>query len=268
MYPDHRPTALNFAELLVLMGGGGRPAAFSPAALPGYIDSPFSVATMRGGGALWQDTGKTVPATADGDPVRVANCGAPDWTAPTDAARPLLWDEGGGKWSLFFDGVDDILSWTASGFVVAMSNYSLAASIVPLSTNGGVDKTWLAKGFPGGNVLAQIGFGPAFGSTLFRAWSGSGFAFDSIARPAISDGVAAVVGFGQRSGGATLVCRTNGGEATSPRTLTQTDTSQTLTVGGAAGGDKQTMRLRGLSVYSSALTGAEWTLLETFLGGL
>lgn len=82
---------------------------FVPTQLPGYVDSPFNVAYLRWAGRLWQDTAMTVPAVADGDPVRRIVCGSTYYDAPSDAARPLLWDEGGGKWSLSFDGVDDRL---------------------------------------------------------------------------------------------------------------------------------------------------------------
>jgi hypothetical protein len=88
---------------------GGGAAPWLPSSLTGYVGSPFSVAYFRGLGTLWQDTAKTIAAVVDGDPVRVAVCDGVDWTAPTDAARPLLWDEGGGLWSFYFDGVDDCL---------------------------------------------------------------------------------------------------------------------------------------------------------------
>jgi hypothetical protein len=93
---------------------GGGAGVWLPSSLTGYVGSPHSVAYFRSLGTLWQDTAKTIPAAADGDPVRVAVCDGVDWTAPTDAARPLLWDEGGGLWSFYFDGVDDELT-TAFG---------------------------------------------------------------------------------------------------------------------------------------------------------
>jgi len=74
-------------------------------------------AEARSAGLLWQNTAKTVPATADGDPVRVAVCPytGVEFAAPSDAARPLLYDETGGKWSLSFDGVDDQLQLSPTG---------------------------------------------------------------------------------------------------------------------------------------------------------
>lgn len=88
------------------------PAAWSPADLPGLAPS-IQVALSRSTGLLWQNLAETVPAVADGDPVRVATCPwtGGKYTAPSDSARPLLWDEGGGKWSLFFDGIDDRMAF-------------------------------------------------------------------------------------------------------------------------------------------------------------
>ena len=88
--------------------------AWNPSLLPG-IAPGLDIATQRSLGLLWQDTGKTVPALVATDPIRVATCPwtGVDYTAPSDAARPLLYDEGGGKWSAAFDGVDD--RTTASG---------------------------------------------------------------------------------------------------------------------------------------------------------
>jgi hypothetical protein len=96
---------------LMLTGAGAAGAlGFTPASLSGLAVTLLP-AQQRSAGLLWQNTAKTVAATADGDPVRVAVCPytALEFTAPSDTARPLLWDEGGGKWSLAFDGVDDYL---------------------------------------------------------------------------------------------------------------------------------------------------------------
>lgn len=89
----------------------GGVSAWNPSRLTGLAVTLLP-AESRSRGLLWQNTAETVPAVADGDPVRVAVCPytGVKFTAPSDAARPLLWDEGGGKWSLSFDGVDDYLS--------------------------------------------------------------------------------------------------------------------------------------------------------------
>lgn len=130
--------------------GGGAPA-WLPSSLTGYVGSPFSVAYFRGLGTLWQDTAKTIPATADGDPVRVAVCDGVDWTAPTDAARPLLWDEGGGKWSFYFDGVDDFLSCAAISFAQPFSVWSAAARM-------------------GASALGSRWWGSGSGTSCYSVW--------------------------------------------------------------------------------------------------
>ena len=63
-------------------------AAWSPASLTGLAPTLLP-ALSRTQGKLWQDSAKTVPATAAGDPVRVATCPflGVDYTAPSDAAR-------------------------------------------------------------------------------------------------------------------------------------------------------------------------------------
>jgi len=103
-----------FRKLATGLGGSGgaAPTPWSPGDLPGLQPS-LQVALSLSQGGLWQDAGKTVPATEDGDPVRVATCPwtGQDYVAPSDSARPLLWDEGGGKWSLFFDGIDDRMAF-------------------------------------------------------------------------------------------------------------------------------------------------------------
>lgn len=96
-------------------GGGGGASGWQPDELAGLAPT-LSVSRQRSSGLLWQDAAKTVAARADGDRVRVATCPwtGVDYTAPSDAARPVLTDEGGGLWSLAFDGVDDYLRCPAS----------------------------------------------------------------------------------------------------------------------------------------------------------
>lgn len=119
-------------------------AAWTPASLTG-LAATLLPAESRSRGLLWQNTAKTMPATADGDPVRVAICPytAVEFTAPSDSARPLLYDESGGLWSLEFDGVDDYLEagnlsalFSAAGSASYRFNVtSIAASFEILNTN-------------------------------------------------------------------------------------------------------------------------------------
>jgi hypothetical protein len=78
--------------------------------LPSNLVFAGYVANYRAAGKLWQDAAKTIPAVADGDPVRVMvdpNTGQ-EAVAPSDPARPLLWQDVN-NWSLSFDGIDDQL---------------------------------------------------------------------------------------------------------------------------------------------------------------
>lgn len=103
---------------LLLTGTGPPGTAWNPGQLSGLMATLLPAESLAAG-MLWQNTAKTTPATADGDPVRVAVCPytGVEFTAQSDAARPLLYDEGGGKWSLSYDGVDDrhdlTLTWPA-----------------------------------------------------------------------------------------------------------------------------------------------------------
>ena len=100
------------------LGRGGAPS-WSPNQLPAFLGG-LDIAASLAAGKLWQNAGKTVAATSDTDPVRVATChySGVDFTAPSDAARPLL-KITGSKSYLLFDGTDDEMSsnlghtWTA-----------------------------------------------------------------------------------------------------------------------------------------------------------
>lgn len=111
----------------------GGVSAWNPSRLTGLAATLLPALSLAQG-KLWQNTAKTTPATADGDPVRVAVCPftAVEFTAPSDAARPLLWDEGGGKWSLSYDGVDDTLTRAALGqttsFILASRSRAAATA--------------------------------------------------------------------------------------------------------------------------------------------
>jgi hypothetical protein len=116
-------------------------APWTPANLSGLAPS-LSVAMQRSSGLLWQNTAKTIPAVADTDPVRVATCPwtGVDYTAPSDAARPLLWDLGSGKWGLKGDGVDDILATTVlavtTGYTVSLGIASVQSGNNFVFNNG------------------------------------------------------------------------------------------------------------------------------------
>jgi hypothetical protein len=170
---------------------GGGAAPWLPSSLTGYVGSPFSVAHFRSQGTLWQDTAKTIPAVADGDPVRVASCDGVDWTAPSDAARPLLWDEGGGLWSFYFDGVDDCLIGASTPSVV----WTLAGRICSLSVTGAFRSILSRIDAPTRrNAMIYVNTD----ATIFAAYTTADGVYDGAFSPAITADTYATVA-GRRS---------------------------------------------------------------------
>ncbi len=107
---------------------GGGPPPWSPADLPSLLPT-VQVALSRSQGKLWQDAGKTVPATANADPVRVATCPftGDDWTSPSDAARLLLKTDGT-FWWLESDGSTLELDAPSTCDLTGASSLSLGAA--------------------------------------------------------------------------------------------------------------------------------------------
>jgi len=127
---------------------------WSPDLLSGLHSAP-AIALCRSLNLLWQDAAKTTIATAANDPVRVVKCPftGVEFTAPSDAARPLLTNPAGAIWCLTFDGVNDCMDFAG-----------LASK--PLSAHFGVRWT-------GANAAAVFITGPA-GSQKFKGESGLG----------------------------------------------------------------------------------------------
>lgn len=74
-------------------------AAWTPAQLPGLSWTFFPV-VAREQGLMWQDLGRTTPAVADGDLVRVIECPftGTEFSTPDDATRGTLKTDGSGHW--------------------------------------------------------------------------------------------------------------------------------------------------------------------------
>jgi hypothetical protein len=149
-------------------------ARWTPAALGAALKATVLPAMSRSAGLLWQDAAKTVPAVADGDPVRVAVCPftAVEFTAPSDATRPTL-QNSGSSWWLEFDGVDDYL---AAGDI--MTGATAGYIVTRIQAPGGDGSTegmwvWVASGGGGAddpksyyNLATDIY--EAFGTTVRR----------------------------------------------------------------------------------------------------
>ncbi|MDY3561937.1 hypothetical protein R5W23_003367 [Gemmata sp. JC673] len=129
---------------------------WSPAKLPGLFGTIYP-ALARLHGLLWQDIAKTVPAVTHLDPVRVAECPytGHEFTAPSDNASPILRDEGGGKWSLLFDGVDDnFVVSSPTAFPSGGAPVTIAAAVTPASVIGTQMLTWIT--YAGGNAAIAL----------------------------------------------------------------------------------------------------------------
>lgn len=164
---------------------GGGAAAWTPASLSGLS---FTVlpAVSRSQGKLWQDSGETVAVSSDGDPIRVPVCPytAVRVPAASDAARPLLWDEGAGKWSCAFDGVDDAFLPPSLGLTgdfewMAALKWTAAANnrhvLSPNSQNptikqygSGVFADGDYRVYNGVDLYQCAGSAPGFGATAYH----------------------------------------------------------------------------------------------------
>lgn len=149
---------------------GAGSSSFSPNLIPGFV-AAFVPSVSLATGNLWQNLAKTIPATANNNPVRVLRdpWSGLEWTAPSDAARGLLKIVGGKVW-IEFDGVDDryntsLASGTCSGDFFLASAYSLVAfqtNEMPLSvgqnSNGLRRNLWINTAYNPANAYSFNGF--------------------------------------------------------------------------------------------------------------
>lgn len=99
------PYAANGA-VSALVDGAFNPASLFASGEPGAWYDPSNFATM------WQDNARTTPVTAVGQPVGAINdlSGRGNHaTQSTTTSRPILQQDGGGRYYLAFDGVDDFM---------------------------------------------------------------------------------------------------------------------------------------------------------------
>lgn len=150
-------------RLLSLLGR----TTFTPASLT-MLRATLLPALSRARGLLWQDASKTVPAVAADDPVRVAVCPftAAEFTAPSDAARPLLKTDGAGKWWLQSDGVDDRMSasagsWSGSGSAASRFRRVSGARFRPLVTDAAMNEWYRYDG---------VGYAQNFRTARYDSW--------------------------------------------------------------------------------------------------
>jgi hypothetical protein len=228
---------------------------WNPTKLPGYVNSPYSVAQLRAAGKLWQDTGATVPAAANNDPVKLMQCGALNYTAASDSARPLLFDEGGGKWSLTFDGVDDTLEATVSwvgAYTIGMSVRLTTASnfnmFCVLNTNEVELRCSSTTGRPQLSMNA-VGTGATLATSI-------------AATPTV------LIGRHNATGGTGSLSSSAASES-GTATVVNADSVTRVRIGSRVGGSLfAAMRWRGLAVSQQSISDPNAALLQAYLLGL
>lgn len=220
---------------------------WTPAKLTGF-NSSVLVALSRGQGKLWQNSGKTTPAVADGDPVRVATCpyAGVDFTAPSDAARPTLRNSGA-FWWLAFDGVDDVLQRT----MTLNQPYSVYGSALILTASGTLcDGQTVNTGYIARNGGNPASYGISAGTNLNS--SNTVLAANTVIVGANFNGASSVVDLA-------------GTETTGPAGATNLTA---VTVGGRTGIPTLFCdRLYGL-IYAGALSAAEKAKNRAYLATL
>lgn len=245
----------------------GGSAAWTPASLPGLALTKLP-AVGRAGGKLWQDSGKTIAASADGDPIRVRTdpYGTADLTSPTDARRALLYAEAGGKWSESYDGVDDTdTTPSTSALTLGTTQPFWVGCAVVMA--GGSQGAVVGKGDGGTDcwqILAQA------------AAAGGAFRFD-----VVSAGVTKTRQAGTISAGALAYCvawfdgstqylQVNGGTPVSQAASGPAVETNVLRCGTRAGYVDVPFagRLRGFLFGKASLDDASRDLLNTYLASL
>jgi hypothetical protein len=119
-----------------VIGASGAPA-FDPASLftGGYVGGWYDPSDLS---TLWQDSARTTPVTADGDPVWVIDDKSGTGNhlpAFGSSARPVYRTSGGLHW-LEFDGVDDRMILSGA-FPLSFASFAIERTTGGLSQSGG-----------------------------------------------------------------------------------------------------------------------------------
>jgi hypothetical protein len=133
----------------VRRGGGGAPA-FDPATV-GWTYDVSDLSTM------FQDAAQTVPVTTVSDPVRVVrdkSAAALHLVAPSDAARPLLAQDGSGRYYLNFP---TITQQMATASTVSTTTPVLIAGLVSFGTGISTATAMMVRLFASATALFGLG---------------------------------------------------------------------------------------------------------------
>ena len=245
-------TAIALARRGVLQKPGA--AAFSPDSVAGLI------AWWKADATLYQESGRTTIASADGDPVGSWTDSSPTAghaSAATSANRPVL-KTGinglNGKPVVRFDGVDDRL--LATGVSAATKPFTVLAVMKP--TNFSTERTVIAASGNGGLEFRFNNDGKTAANRQFLAGIGSSTA-------ATSAGAAVLVGM-TYSGAGAFVFRRNGaadGSGTNNQTFAGTTTVIGFNASGTNGfflGD-----MAEILKYDSVLSAPDLAAVEAHL---
>lgn len=234
--------------------GGLRPVAVAGG--PGGVSSGLQL-WLKADGNLWQDTGGTTPATADGTAVARwddASSGANNATQATGANMPILKTGAvGGKPVLRFDGTNSFMSTALTSFLQPVTIFSVSQGTSVVTQN-----TWTGSTVDGGlqyrhggvqEILAQgvasLGHGN-FG-LVANTWYVHTVTFDA---------------------GGAINFYINGASDGSTSTAQALTNGGTVVIGESGRGNE---RLAGdiaeLVIYNRVLTGAELTSVTSYLQG-
>lgn len=227
-------------------------AAFTPDLVSGYLGGVYA-GPARSAGLLWQDSGETVAATADTDPVYVAGdpYSATEMSTNSDANRVILTAESGGKWSFKGNGTS---SYLATGFGTFAGEWCAYFGVI---AGGGANTNFIALGADS-NASTYVGW---YENGNFLALSSGGTV--EVAN-AIATGVVRV----RRSAGNTVYVRFGNAAETTLGTLATTYRFECVLANNANFFSNVGNHLSGLALYSGTPSAGDDADLMTYFNGL
>jgi hypothetical protein len=251
------------------LGVGGSSGPVVPAPPAANRVAWTGVGRARSAGRLWQNTAKTTAATVTTDPVRVMiDEAGNEWTAPSDAERPLLTSVGA-KWTLRFDGVNDRLAST-------LTKAQMPVAAADPETWGVA--TTLMENSPGAGFILYLGNGaayaPSYSQNTLESQNGNmGYAnYDQTSAGLVLTGsvfntASRIIATRSSSNNRIYLNNTLAAGPAASGNPTTINAAAVLTLGAAQGtslycfyGD-----LYGFSIYSAALDATDRGLFDTWL---
>ena len=249
------------------LGGGASPGSTVTTAWDPSVNSASAWDSIEGAalaGRLWQNTGKTTPAVADGDIVRVfTDATGKDWTAASDAASPLLKIESG-VYSLLFDGINDSLACTA---ISALGTaFTVGTAIKPAVTTRG-DVLTRATALNTTNDVFDLLYGLTSGKPEFYIGIGTAGFSSGVGSTAMSAGSFYRIA-GTCSGGTRTVYLDNVSQASASSGTVNNSATLSVRLGDNGGNSAPySGRSQALAVFPSSLDSTARGKFDTWLAG-